>query len=100
MALIGSFSKQPSEALPVDISYADVIAGRTVSAATHVVTSAPAGTTESETMAYDTGTETLQLYIGSGLTGQTYRWTIVATFTIGGKDTIVEDEFDVVVLAV
>ena len=100
MALIGSFTKQPGEALPVDISYADVIAGRTVTAATHVVTSAPAGTVESETKDYDTGTEVLQLYVGSGLTGQTYRWTIVATFTIGGKDTIVEDEFDVVVLAV
>lgn len=99
MALIGSFTKQPSEKLPVDIDYTDVVAGRTLdSAITTVVTSSPAGTTESETKSQTDNV--LQLYVGGGTTGQTYRWTVVATLVIGGKDTVVEDEFDVVVLEV
>lgn len=97
MALIGSFTKQPGEALPVDISYAAVINGRTTSSITPVVT-VPSGMTMSETQ--DLTGEVLQLYVAGGTTGQTYRWVVTCTIVIGGKDTIVEDEFDVVVLEV
>lgn len=97
MALIGSFTKQPGEALPVDITYADVIGGRTTTSITPVVT-VPSGMTMSETQ--DLSGEVLQLYVAGGTSGQNYRWTVVTTIVIGGKDTIVEDEFDVVVLEV
>jgi len=99
MALIGSFTKQPGESLPIDISYATVIGGRTTTSVTPVVT-VPSGMTMSETQDYDVGTDTLQIYCAGGTTAVTYRWTVVCTIVIGGKDTIVEDEFDVVVLEV
>jgi hypothetical protein len=96
MALLGSFTKQPAEQLPVDISYVDVIGGRTTSAIVPVIT-VPSGMTSVSSIV--TG-EVLQIYLGSGTTGQTYRWTIRTSITIGGLITIVEDEFDVVVLEV
>ena len=97
MALIGSFTKQPGEALPVDIDYATVIGGRTTDSITPVVT-VPSGMTMSESQ--DLTGEVLQIYCAGGTTAVTYRWTVVCTIVIGGKDTIVEDEFDVVVLEV
>lgn len=96
MALLGSFTKQPAEQLPVDISYADVIGARTASAITPTVT-VPSGMTSISSVV--TG-NVLQIYVATGLTGQTYRWIVRTSITIGGLVTIVEDEFDVVVLEV
>lgn len=96
MALLGSFTKQPSEQLPVDISYANVIGGRTVSSITPVVT-VPSGMTSVSSVVAG---ETLQIYLAGGSTGTTYRWVITTSITIGGLITIVQDEFDVVVLEV
>lgn len=97
MALIGSFTKQPSEKLPVDITYAAVIAGRTTTSITPVTT-VPTGMTAGEVQQL-TG-EVLQIYVAGGTTGQTYRWVVQTSIVIGGKTTVVEDEFDVVVLEV
>ena len=96
MALLGSFTKQPAEQLPVDISYADVIGARTASSIVPTVT-VPSGMTSISSVV--TGS-VLQIYLGTGTTGQTYRWVVRTSITIGGLVTIVEDEFDVVVLEV
>lgn len=96
MPLIGSFSKQPREVLPVDISYADVVGGRTVTSLVPTV-EVPAGMTM-VSMQVD-GT-TLQIYVSGGTTSNSYRWTVLTDITIGGRVTRVEDEFDVVVLEV
>lgn len=96
MALLGSFTKQPAEQLPVDISYADVIGSRTASAIVPTVT-IPSGMTSISSVV--TG-NVLQIYVATGVTGQTYRWVVRTSITIGGLVTIVEDEFDVVVLEV
>lgn len=96
MALLGSFVKQPGETLPVDISFSDVIGGRTTSSITPVAT-VPSG------MSMASGQlsgEVFQIYVAGGSDGVTYRWTVVTTIVIGGKSTIVEDEFDVLVEAV
>lgn len=96
MALLGSFVKQPGETLPVDISFSLVIGGRSTSSITPVAT-VPSGMT----MASGTlSGETYQIYVAGGTTGVTYRWTVVTTIVIGGKSTIVEDEFDVIVEAI
>ena len=98
MALIGSFVKQPGEQLPVDISYAEVIGTRTASAIA-ISVSTPAGMTKvSEDV--DLPGKALQLYVAGGTDGQGYRWTVTATITISGRQTIMEDEFDVVVEAI
>ena len=96
MALLGSFTKQPAEQLPVDISYADVIGARTASSIVPTVT-VPSGMTSISSVV--TGS-VLQIYLGTGTTGQTYRWVVQTSITIGGLVTIVEDEFDVVVLEI
>ena len=96
MPLLGSFTKQPSEQLPVDISYATVIGSRTATSIVPVVT-VPAGMTSISSIV--TGT-TLQIYVATGITANTYRWAVQTSITIGGLVTIVEDEFDVVVLKV
>lgn len=96
MALLGSFTKQPSEQLPVDISYADVIGGRTATDITPTIT-VPSGMTSISSSV--TGS-VLQIYVATGSTGTTYRWVVRTSITIGGLVTIVEDEFDVVVLEV
>lgn len=96
MALIGSFDKQPREMLPVDISYADVIGGRTATSIVPTV-EVPVGMTKvSEQLAGSV----LQMYISGGITGTSYRWTVLTDITIAGNVTRVEDEFDVVVLEV
>lgn len=96
MALLGSTGKQPSEAGPIDIHYADVIAGRTTSSITPTVT-VPTGMTMAS--AEVTG-ETLQIYYAGGTTGTSYRWVVKTDIVIGGKTTTVEDEFDIVVAEV
>ena len=94
MALIGSFTKQPSEKLPVDIDYSEVIAGRPVDSISAVINTTPAGMTK-DSDAFSG--EMLQIYLSGGVDGNAYRWTVVTDITIGGKLTRVEDEFDVVV---
>lgn len=96
MALIGSMTKQPREALPVDISYTGVLAGRAATLISPVVEVPVGMTLVSQELAGDQ----LQLYVGGGTDQMSYRWTILTSITIGGKITIVEDEFDVVVEAV
>lgn len=93
MALLGTLTKQPSEELPVDISYASVIGERAVESLTIAVT-APSGMT---LVSSDSTSSACQLYVGGGTDGVTYKWTVFATITIGGKLTKVEDEFNVIV---
>lgn len=96
MALIGSMTKQPGEILPVDIDYTSVIGGRTATLLSATITTPSGMTKVSEELAGNV----LQIYLGGGTTGVSYRWTIVMEITIGGRITRVEDEFDVVVLEV
>jgi hypothetical protein len=93
MALIGSFTKQPREKLPVDIDYTSVIAGRTVSSMTPTVET-PSGMTLTSSAVSG---ETIQLYLSGGTDGVTYTWTVLMDIVIGGKTTTVEDEFTVTV---
>ena len=96
MPLIGSFDKQPAEQLPVDIDYSEVIAGRTTSSISPSIT-VPSGMTK---VSHQMSGETLQIYVTGGTSGQSYRWTVLTSITISGNVTIVEDEFDVVVLEI
>lgn len=93
MALIGAYSQQPGEQLPVDISYTAVIGGRTVSLMTATVVT-PVGMT---LVSQEVVGEVLQLFITGGTTGTSYRWSVLMSITIGGRLTKVEDEFDIVV---
>lgn len=93
MAYLGSFTKQPGEILPLDISFSTVIGGRTTTSITPTCT-APVGMTKvSQTLAG----EVMQIYISGGTTATTYRWTVVTDIMIGGSTTRIEDEFDVIV---
>lgn len=96
MGIIGSFDKQPREILPLDISYADVLGGRTASSIVATV-EVPAGMT---LVSQQVAGSTLQLYVSGGTTANSYRWTVLTDITIVGRVTRVEDEFDVVVLEV
>ncbi|MBB1161468.1 phage fiber-tail adaptor protein [Aquariibacter albus] len=89
MAMMGSFPKQPGETLPVDIDYSAVIAGRTVDSLTPTVTT-PVGLTK---VSEQVSGNVLQLYLSGGTAGQTYKWTISTAIVIGGRTTVVEDEF-------
>lgn len=91
--LLGSFTKQPVEQLPVDIDFTPVIAGRTFTALSSVVTT-PTGMT---LVSQSTTGNVLQLYVAGGTDAQIYRWVVTTTITIGGRDTVVQDEFDVLV---
>lgn len=94
MAVIGSFSKQPRETIPVDVDYSDVIgSGRTASLIAPTI-EAPAGMTLVSSIVSGT---TAQLYITGGTAGASYCWTLLTDLTIGGKVTRVEDEFHVTV---
>ena len=96
MSLIGSFSKQPIEELPFDISYAAVIGGRTITSITPTVT-VPAGMTQMSALFSG---QTLQIYVASGVTATSYRWVVTIAIVIGGLTTRVQDEIDIVVLEV
>jgi hypothetical protein len=93
---MASMTKQPSEILPVDIVFSTFIAGRTTTLISPVVT-VPTGMTK---VSEQLSGETLQLYVGGGTTGTTYRWVVTTEVTIGGKISKIEDEFDVVILEI
>lgn len=95
MLLTPAQTKQPGEQLLWEIDYADYIAGRTLdSAITASVTVSPAGITKVAQVI--SGTK-LQVLVGGGTDGQTYRWRALATLIIGGLTHIVEDEVDTIV---
>ena len=96
MSLIGSFTKQPIEELPFDISYASVIGGRTATSITPTVT-VPAGMTKPAELLSG---QTLQIYAAGGATANSYRWVVTTAIVIGGLTTRVQDEIDIVVLEV
>lgn len=96
MSLIGSFTKQPIEELPFDISYTSVIGGRTVTSITPTVT-VPTGMTQASAVVSG---QTLQIYVVGGTTATSYRWVVTTAILIGGSTTRVQDEIDVVVLEV
>lgn len=96
MALIGAFTKQPREIIPVDISYTGVIGGRAASAVMPTV-EVPSGMTIAGQVVSGS---TVQIYVAGGTTGSSYRWVVLTDILIGGLTTRVEDEFDVVVLEV
>ena len=93
MALMGTMTKQPGETLPVDIDYTAVIAGRTVSSLTPTIT-VPSGITM---VSNQVSGNVLQIYLSGGTDAQSYKWTISTSILIGGRTTIVEDEFIVLV---
>ena len=96
MANLGTLPvKQPSEAIPVNVSFADTVGPRLVTAISTVVT-VPSGMTLTSQVFLGT---TLQLMIASGTTAVNYKWTLVTSITlVGGAVIIVEDEFTVPVL--
>ena len=85
--------KQPGETLPVDIIYDDVINGRTYTSITPTV-STPSGIT---LVSQQLSGTVLQLYVAGGTGGQSYKWTISTAIVIGGRTTVVEDEFFTIV---
>ena len=93
MLLTPAQTKQPGEQLAVDIDYTDFIAGRTVTSITPVVTT-PSGITLVNQLLSG---NVLQLLVGGGTTGTTYRWRVVTSIVISGLTHIVEGEFDTIV---
>lgn len=95
MAVIGTLTKQPREARTQDISYTQFLDGRTATAISATVET-PAGMTLAFT---DTDLDTSRVKIGvaGGAAGQVYKWTVLTTLTIGGRQELLEDEFYVVV---
>ena len=93
MLLTPAQTKQPNEQLALDIDYTDFIAGRTVTSITPVVTT-PSGITLVNSL--QSG-NVLQLLVGGGTTGNTYRWQVRTSIVISGLTHIVEDEFDTIV---
>lgn len=93
MPLIGSFTKQPTEILPVDVRYSAVLGNRVAQSIVPAI-AVPAGMTlESD----EVSGSTLQMYVSGGTDGQTYRWVVTTDIMISGRLTRVEDEFDVLV---
>lgn len=86
-------TKQPGEALSVDIDYTEFIAGRSVTSLTPTITT-PAGLT---LVTSGMSGNKLQLHISGGTTGQSYKWTISMAIVISGITHIVEDEFFTIV---
>lgn len=95
MALIGSFTKQPGEILDFDISYATVLAGRTDTISTKVVTVAPVGLTIVTSTI--TGGNLIKVVVSAGTDAVSYKVTTSATSTAG---LVYEDEVTVLVAEV
>lgn len=89
MALLGNFSKQSREVIPVDINFNDTVGQRLITAITTTV-EAPVGMTLVSQQFFGT---TLQLYVSGGTSLVSYKWTLLTEITIGGRVIVVEDEF-------
>lgn len=96
MTLLASFIKQPREKGMVQISYAEVIAGRTVDSMT-LMLEIPAGMTSE---GYVISGSNMQFHYAGGTDMSGYRFTAVMTIIIGGFHIVAEDEIDIVVLAI
>jgi len=93
MAFLGVYEKQTREELPIDISYERVIGSRAYTSITFVVETPPGITMLSATLS----DKVLQIYVGGGADATLYKWTVITTIVIGGRPTIVEDEFGIIV---
>jgi hypothetical protein len=82
-------TKQPGEALSVDIDYTKFIKDRTVESITPTITT-PAGLTLVVSLM---NANVLQLHVAGGMAGQSYKWTISTAIVISGVTHVVEDEF-------
>lgn len=92
---LGTINKQPSEKLPFDLSYAEVLGGRTGTVGAPATAVTGAGTTPTITDTTLSGS-TFQFYVGGGTPG-TYKLTITTSITVGGKVETVEDEISIIV---
>ena len=96
MALLGTFTKQPSEIVDFDISYITVLLGRADTIASAAITVAPSGLTVPGTGTV-TGGNNVKAVISTGTTSVSYTITVKAT-TSGGL--LFEDEIVVLVTEV
>ena len=91
MALLDTFTKQPREVLDFDISYAEVLQGRTDTISSATVEVSPAGLTA----VYSSVTNNVvKVVISSGTNNVTYKVTVLATSSAG---LVYEDEVSVLV---
>lgn len=90
---LGSYVKQDVEDLPVDIGFADVIAGRSYTSIT-VTPVVPTGMSNLSTL--QSGTD-YQLMPSGGTHLTTYRWVVNTAIVIGGLTVKLQDEFDVII---
>lgn len=88
MAIIGTFTKQPGEILPFKISYVDVLAGRTATSITPVMTLPTGLTSPAEVLSGSV----YQGFVAGGTHGVDYIVTVVTDILIAGNVTRVEDE--------
>lgn len=95
MAHLGTITKQPSEKLPFDVSYAEVLGARsgTVGTPTTNVSGSSPPTLSDTSMSGNT----FQFYIAGGVDGGAHTLTITTSITVSGKVEIVEDEISIVV---
>lgn len=95
MANLGTITKQPTEKLPYDLSYAEVLGGRsgTVGTPTTAVSGANPPTISDTSLS---GT-TFQFYVNGGTDGGTHTITVTTDITVGGKVETVQDEITVVI---
>ncbi|ODU07986.1 MAG: hypothetical protein ABS84_14850 [Rubrivivax sp. SCN 71-131] len=95
MAHLGTITKQPSEKLPFDVSYADVLGMRsgTVGTPTTAISGANPPTISDTSLSGST----FQFYIAGGADGGAHVITITTDITVGGKVETVQDEISVVI---
>lgn len=84
---------QPTERLPIDITFVDIIDGRPFTDIS-VDVDTPAGMTLGNQEVFDS---TLQLYVSGGADGTAYNWTITTEITVVGQVNQYEDDFTIVV---
>lgn len=93
MALLGSFTKQPREVLDCDFTYSTVLAGRTETISGQTAQITPSGALSISSSNIFDGNK-IKYILSGGLTGTTYKLTVLATSTAG---LIYEDEINIVV---
>lgn len=97
MPLIGTLRKQPSEIVPLSISYAPVLAGQASGGISASISAAPAGLELTQQAVLG---PVFQVLVGGGTSGQDYLVTVLAEIVVGGTTVRVEDEVRVKVQAV
>lgn len=95
MAQLGTITKQPTEKLPYDLSYAEVLGERTGTIGTPTTSVTGTGTVPTITDTSLTG-QVFQFYVNGGTPG-TFKLEVTVSITVGGKIETVQDEIEIVV---